>query len=82
MKKRKKNPIYVSKKCCEEKTVDLLLIGKEGKKHYLLTKDFNTFIYDHTLHCGKKHLCRYCLQAFSTEEILKHNVKYCFEIND
>ena len=29
----------------------------------------------------KKHFCRYCLQAFSTEEILKHHIKDCFKIN-
>ena len=29
---KEKHPIYVSKKCCEEKHVDLLLIGKEGCK--------------------------------------------------
>ena len=47
---KEKHPIYVSKKCCEEKHVDLLLIGEEGKRHLLLIKDFNTFMYDHTLH--------------------------------
>ena len=47
-----KHPIYVSKKCCEEKHVDLLLIGKQGKRHYVLIKGFNTFMYDHTLHRG------------------------------
>ena len=45
---KEKHPIYVSKKCCEEKHVDLLLIGEEGKRHYVLIKDFNTFMYDHT----------------------------------
>ena len=25
--------------------------------------------------------CHYCLQAFSTEEILKHHIKDCFKIN-
>ena len=45
-----KYPIYVSKKCCEEKHVDLLLVGKEGKRHYVFIKNFNTFMYDHTLH--------------------------------
>ena len=30
-------------------------------------------MYDHTLHRGKKQLCRYCLQTFSTEEILKRH---------
>ena len=37
-------------------------------------------MYDHTLHCGRKHFC-YCLQAFSTEEILKSHIKDCFKIN-
>ena len=39
-------------------------------------------MYDHTLHRGKKILCHYCLQAFSTEEILKRHIKDCFKIND
>ena len=38
------------------------------------------FVYDHTLHGGRKHFCR-CLQAFSTEEILKCHIKDCFKIN-
>ena len=76
----KKHPIYVSKKCCEENHVDLLLIGEEGKRHYVFIKDFNTFMYDHSLHCGKKHFC-YCLQAFSTEEILKCCIKDWLKIN-
>ena len=50
-----------------KKNVNLLLIGKEGKRHYLLMKDFNTFMYDYILHCGRKRFCRYCLQVFSTE---------------
>ena len=69
------------KKCYEEKHADLLLIGKEGKKHYVLIKDFNTFMYDHTSHRGKKHFCLYCLQTFSTEEILNLHIKDCFKIN-
>ena len=70
------------KTCYEEKHVDLLLIRKKDKKHYVLIKDFNTFMYDHTLHSGKKHFCRYCLQAFSTEEISKCHIKDYFKIND
>ena len=44
-------------------------------------KDFNTFMYDHTLHRGRKHFCRYCLQAFSREEILKRYIKNYLKIN-
>ena len=39
-------------------------------------------MYYHTLHCGRKEFCCCCLQAFSTEEILKRHIKDCFKIND
>ena len=35
---KENHPIYVSKKCCEEKHVDLLLIGGEGKDTMFLSK--------------------------------------------
>ena len=70
-----------NQKCFEEKNVDLLIIGKEGKKQYVLLKDFNTLIYNHTLHHGRKHFCHYCLQAFSTDKILRCYVTDCFKIN-
>ena len=54
---------------------------KEKKKHYVFIKDFNTFMYDHSLHRGRKHLYRYCLHAFIKEEILKRHIKDCFKIN-
>ena len=38
-------------------------------------------MYDHTLHRGEKPFCRYCLQAFSTEKMLKRNIKDCFKVN-
>ena len=48
-------------KCCEEKHVDLLLTGEGEKKHY-----FNTFMYDHYLHLGRKHfvviVCMFLVQ--------------------
>ena len=76
-----KYPIYVSIKCCEDKHVHLLLTGEGEKKHYVLIKDFNTFMYDHTLHHGRKHFCRYYLQPFRTAEKLKCHIKDCFKIN-
>ena len=45
---------------------------KEKKRQYVLIKDFNTFVYDHTLQRGRKQFCCcYCLHVFSTKEILK-----------
>ena len=38
-----------------QKHVDLLQIGEGEKKHYVFIKDFNTFMYDHKLHCERKH---------------------------
>ena len=45
--------IYISKKYCAERHINLLLIGEEGKRNYVFIKDFNTFMYDHTLHREK-----------------------------
>ena len=78
---KEKYPIYVSQKCCKDKHVDLLLVAKGEKKHYVLMKDFNTFTYDHTVHRGRKHFCRYCFQAFKTAETLKRHIIDCFQIN-
>ena len=65
-KNKVKYPIYVSKKCYEEKHVDLLLIGEKGKRYNVVIKDFSILLYDHTLHRGKRRFCCYCLQVFST----------------
>ena len=48
---------------------------EEAKRHYVLIKNFNTCMYDHTIHRGRKHFCHHCLQAFSSEEILKCHIK-------
>ena len=57
MKIKKSIQSMYKKKCCEEKHVDLLLIGEEDKRHYVLIKDFNTYfsIYSHSLHRVKQH---------------------------
>ena len=39
-------------------------------------------MHDQKLHRGRKHFCRYPLQAFSKEEILKHYIKDCFKVDD
>ena len=39
-------------------------------------------MYNQQLYRGRKHFCRYCLPAFSTEESLKRHIKDCFKIND
>ena len=58
--------------------VHLLLICEREKN---IIKDFNTFMYDHTLHRGRKHFYHYCFQAFRTAEKLKCQIKDCFKVN-
>ena len=69
-----KYPIYLSKTCCEEKHTDILLIGEEGKRHYVLIKDFNTFMYNHTLHREKKSF----LPLLFTRFQCRRNIKTSF----
>ena len=72
-----------------EKTIQAMYANKNrfvidrrrSKNHYALIKDITTFIYDHTIHHGRKHFCRYCIQA-SIAEILKLHVRNSFKIND
>ena len=80
-KNKDKYPNYISRKCFEEKHVKLLLVGKGGKKHYILINDFNRPIHDHLLHHGRKHFYRYCLHTFITEDIVKCHIKDCFKTN-
>ena len=56
------------------------MTGKESKRHYVLIKNFNTFMYDRTLHRGRKHFCYYFL-AFRTLQKFEFHIKDCFRIN-
>ena len=64
-----------------KKHVDLLLLQEKGKSYYFLIKNFNTSVYDDTLHRRRKNFCCYCLQAFSTDEILKLNIAIKLIVN-
>ena len=57
------------------KHVDLLLIREESKRNCVLIKDFNTFMYDHSLHRERKDFYCCFLQAFSIEQTLKRHIK-------
>ena len=73
-------PIHISKETFEDQ-MNLLLITKDEKKHYVLMKDFNTFMYNQSKHKERKHFCMYCLQCFSSERILENHVNNCLTIN-
>ena len=44
--------IFVSRNTFK-KHLELLLLEEKDKRHYILIKDFNTFMYNHTLRCGR-----------------------------
>ena len=54
--------------------MNLLLITKDEKKHYVLVKDFNSFMYNQTKHKEMKRFCMYCLQCFSSETSLSNHI--------
>ena len=72
----------MSRRCSEEKHINLLLIREKGKEYYVLIKNFNRFLWDHTLHRGRKNFSYYCLQDFSLEKILKCHFKEYSKISD
>ena len=73
-------PIHISKETFEDQ-MNLLLITKDEKKHYVLIKDFNAFMYNQSKHKERKHFCMYCLQCLSSERILANHVNNCLTIN-
>ena len=54
-------PIHISKETFEDQ-MNLLLITKDEKKHYVLIKDFNALMYNQSKHKERKHFYMYCLQ--------------------
>ena len=73
-------PIHISKETFKDQ-MNLLLIVKDEKRHYVLVKDFNKFMYNQLKHREKKHFCMFCLQCFSSERVLANHVNNCLTIN-
>ena len=73
-------PIHRSQEKFEDH-MELLLITKDEKKHYVLIKDFNKFKYNQTKHKERKYFCMGCLVGFTSERILQNHEKICIEVN-
>ena len=73
-------PIHISKETFEDQ-MNLLLITKDDKKHYVLIKGFNAFMYNQSEHKEKKHFCMSCLQCFLSESNLVKHYNNCLTIN-
>ena len=73
-------PVYLSDQKFES-YMDLLLISGECKSHYVYIKDFDRFMFSKTKNKSKKYFCKYCLQCFSSKEILIEHRTDCLVIN-
>ena len=73
-------PIYVSNKKYKD-SIDLLLLIRDNKSHYVYIKGFNRFIFHKTKNKNKKWFCKSCLQCFSSEKVLIGHKEDCLSIN-
>ena len=73
-------PIYVSNQKFKD-CMDLLLISNENKSYYVNIKDFNRFMCNKTKNKNKKYFCKFCLQCFSSENVLIEHKENCLVIN-
>ena len=61
--------------------MNLLMIHKENKSHYVYIKDINRLMFNKTKNKNKKHFCKRCPQCFSSENILVKHEENCLVIN-
>ena len=73
-------PINVSNQKFKD-YMDLLLISKKNRSHYVYIKDFNTFVCNKTKNETKQYFCNCCLQCFSSEIDLIEHKENCLIIN-
>ena len=61
--------------------MDLLLLINDDKSHYVYIKDFDRFMFHKTKSKNKKHICKSCLQCFSSKNVLTEHKENCLSIN-
>ena len=60
--------------------MDLLLIFEENKSHYVYIKDFNRLMFNKAKNKNKNYFCRYCLQCFTSKNVLTEHKENCLVI--
>uniref|UniRef100_T1IJJ0 C2H2-type domain-containing protein n=1 Tax=Strigamia maritima TaxID=126957 RepID=T1IJJ0_STRMM len=69
-------PLYVSDKVGAHH-VNLMLLEKKGKNHYVYIKNLNRMLNALTKHNGKCFYCPRCLHRFSNKRLLKNHANDC-----
>ena len=57
--------------------INLLLIEKAGKFHYIWIKDLNRLLRDQSKHKERKHFCERCLHGYTREDLLEAHRPDC-----
>ena len=73
-------PIYISDQKSEN-SMDFLQTFDGDKSHYVYIKDFDRFMVHKTKSKNKKHICKSCLQCFSSKNVLTEHKENCLSIN-
>ena len=73
-------PIYISDQKSEN-SMDFLQTFDGDKSHYVYIKDFDRFMFHKTKSKNKKHICKSCLQCFSSKNVLTEHKENCLSIN-
>ena len=64
-----------------EDSMNILLLIKDDKSHYMYIKGFKRFMFHKTKNKNKKWFCKSCLQCFSSEKVLIKHKEDCLSIN-
>ena len=73
-------PIHISEEQFKDH-LEILLIQKGEKSHYVLINNFNRLMYSFTNHKETKYFCMRCLHCFSSEFLLEKHSPDCFSLN-
>ena len=64
-----------------KEVMNLLLIDRDGKSHYVLINDLNRLMFNITKDRDNKHFCIRCFQHFSSDKVLMDHKEDCIVIN-
>ena len=73
-------PVHTSNRKFKD-SIDLLLLIKDNKSHYVYIKDFNRFMFHRTKNKNKRWFCKSCLQCFSSKKVFIKHKEDCLSIN-
>ena len=68
---------HISKQPTTLKRINLMLIERNGNRHYTWIKNFNRMLFDQTKYEGRKYFCETCLYGYSKESLLNAHKPDC-----